>query len=279
MESKISFVIFTFNEEKRIEYVVKNFINFGEVLIMDDGSTDRTREIAERCGAKYFLRPKTGKIYTENTEVFEFVKKAAKYDWIYWGHADQMMPKTLLERLAEISRQEEIKYVFLPFYTYLWGDIDNVMLKGNLPIFFRKEFVDFSDNHIHGLGKFTGRDSEICRLPDKLEFAVRHYSLYDLNKFVSGHLNYAKAEAQQKYESGKKFSLAYLLGAMARHFTMYYKRAFRSGAKGLIVSLLYASFRLMVYARLYELENNLTLESIEENYVKEKKKIISELND
>lgn len=277
--NKISFVIFTFNEEKRIEYVVKNFINFGEVLIMDDGSTDKTREIAERAGAKFFLRPKTEKAYVESSEIFDFVNKAVSNSWIYWGHADQMMPKTLLKRLTEIANQEKIKYVFLPFYTYLWGDTDNVMLKGRYPIFFRKEYVDFSDDKIHGLGRFIGRDDEILMMPDKLELAVRHYSLYDLNKFILGHLNYAKAEAQQKYDSGMRFSSARLLGAMLRYYVMYYKRAFRSGAKGMLVSLLNAFFRLMVYARLYESEHKMTLESIEENYIKEKIKIIKELND
>jgi glycosyltransferase involved in cell wall biosynthesis len=275
----ITFVIFTYNEEKRIEYIIKNFINFGEVLIMDDGSTDRTKEIAEKMGAKYFLRPKTGKAYVESPEVFDFVKRAADTSWVYWGHADQMMPKTLLDRLVDISNQEQIKYVFLPFYTYLWGDTENVMLKGNYPVFFRKEYMDFSGDKIHGLGRFIGKDSETLRLPDKLEFAIRHYSLYDLNKFILGHLNYAKAEAQQKHDFGIKYSSFYLLGAMLRYFIMYYKRAFRSGAKGLIISLLNAFFRVMVYARLYEIENNITLENIEENYIKEKNKIINKLND
>jgi len=277
--NNITFVIFTYNEEKRIEYVVKNFINFGEVLIMDDGSTDKTKEIAERFGARFFLRPKTGKAYVESPEVFDFVKKTASNNWIYWGHADQMMPKTLLDRLVKISNQEKIKYVFLPFYTYLWGDTRRAMLKGSYPIFFRKEYVDFSDDKIHGLGRFIGKDDEILRLPNKLELAIRHYSLYDLNKFILGHLNYAKAEAQQKYDSGIKFSSAVLLGAMLRYYLMYYKRAFRGGVKGIMVSLLNAFFRLMVYARLYELENQITLESIEENYIKEKNKIIQELND
>ena len=277
--NKISFVIFTFNEEKRIEHVIKNFINFGEVLIMDDGSTDKTREIAEKFGAKFFIRPKTGKAYVENPEVFDFVKRTAGSSWIYWGHADQMMPKTLLKRLVEISNQEKIKYVFLPFYTYLWGDTDNIMLKGSYPVFFHKEYVDFSEEKIHGLGKFIGKDDEVLRLPDRLELAIRHYSLYDLNKFILGHLNYAKAEAQQKYDSGIKFNPVILLGAMFRYYAMYYKRAFRSGSKGLIVSLLNAFFRLMVYTRLYELENKMTLENIEENYIKEKDKIIKELND
>lgn len=119
MNKNISFVVFTFNEEKRIEYIIKNFIAYGEVLIMDDGSTDRTKEISERLGATYILRPKTKSITVENQEMFDFVKKTAKNDWIYWGMSDQMMPKKLLDKLAELSDQARYKYVYLPFYTYL----------------------------------------------------------------------------------------------------------------------------------------------------------------
>ena len=277
MKSNISFVIFTFNEEKRIEYVVKNFIDYGEVLIMDDNSTDRTKEIVEQFGAKYIVRPKTNKSFAENPEWLDFVEKAAKNDWIYWGMADQMMPKQLLDKLAELSKQDRYKYVYLPFHTYLFGDVEHVMLKGSYPIFFRKGFVDFSTNKMHGLGRFTGESDEVLWLLDSKEYAVRHYSLYDVNKFVAGHLKYANMEAQQKFEDGKKFSVYRLIGGMVRYFFMYYKLAWRSGIRGLIASLLNAFFRGMVYMRLYELEHDITLESIETQFREDKIKLLEDL--
>jgi glycosyltransferase involved in cell wall biosynthesis len=49
MKSKnnITFVIFAFNEEKRIAYSIRNFINYGEVVVIDNFSSDRTVEISE----------------------------------------------------------------------------------------------------------------------------------------------------------------------------------------------------------------------------------------
>lgn len=277
MKGNISFIIFTFNEEKRIKYVIENLLNYGEVLILDDGSTDNTKKISEELGAKYFVRPKTGKLDVENQETFDFIKSVAANDWILWGFADYIFPKQLLEKMVEISFQDNKKYVYIPIYTYLLGVTDMLMNKCFYPNFFMKEAVDFSNNRIHGMGKYLGKQTEIVYLDDKEENAIRHFSLYNLDKFVGNHWRYAQIEARQKFEAGDKFSLPYMLGAMLRYFVMYYKYSYKCGMRGLIVALEYAFFRFMVYVKLYELENDITLESIEINYQKEKIKILSEL--
>ncbi len=276
--SNISFVIFTFNEEKRIEAAIRNFINYGPVIIMDGGSTDATQEISEWLGAKFVLRPKTDKLFVENAENYEVVLANVTTDWIYWGYADNLAPLSLIRKLVALSQQTKYKYVIVPLYTYLWGETKQPALKGAMPCIFMKQFLDFNNNHIHGMGRFLGRSDEILSLPNQDEFALRHFSLYDLNKFVMGHLRYAQAEADFKFESGNKFSLLKLGRGMVGYFLMYIRGGYKNGTRGLLVSLAYAFFRFLVYFRLFELENNLTLESIEAEYQKEKNKIISNLN-
>lgn len=277
MKGKISFVVFTYNEEKRIKNVIENLINYGEVLILDDGSTDNTKKISEELGVKYFVRPKTGQHNVENQETFDFIKSVAENDWIFWGFADYILPKQLLEKMVEISFQDIKKYVYIPIYTYLLGVTNKLMSKGCYPNFFRNEVVDFSNNHIHGMGKYLGKQDEIIYLQDKEENAIRHFSLYNLDKFIGNHWRYAQIEALQKFEAGKKFSLVYMLGAMLRYFVMYYKHGYKCGVRGLIIALEYTFFRFTVYVRLYEIENGITLESIENQYKKEKIKLLSEL--
>lgn len=274
--SNITFVIFTYNEEKRIEPVIKNFIAYGDVVLMDDGSTDRTKEIADRLGARYVIRPKTKAILAENPEMYEFVKQHVKTDWIYWGFADILAPKSLLEKMTEVSLQDSAKQVLIPLYTYLWGNTDHYALKAHIPMFFHKDFIDFSGNHIHGMGRFTGSADQILKLPNREEYAMRHFSLYDATKFVSGHLRYAEIEAVEKHAAGKKFSVIRMLAAMIRYCWIYGRHCYRLGVLGLIIVLHYAFYRLMAYARLYELEHGITLETIEDNYRKEKERILEE---
>ena len=275
--NNITFVIFTYNEEKRIEYVVRNFVKYGEVLVLDDGSTDRTKEIVEGMGVNIILRPKINETYVETEEMYNFVKKHVKTDWIYWGCTDNLLPKDLLTKLIEISKQDKIKYVSIPLYTYLWGNTKTPMLKSRSPRFFMKDYIDFSDNKIHGMGRFIGNKNEILNLPNGEKYAIHHYSLYNLNKFIFAHLKYAETEAQQRFKSGKRFSFFYMIGGMIRYFILFFKEGFRNGKSGFITSLLYAFFRMMVSVRLYEIENNITLESIEEKYSKAKEELLKNL--
>lgn len=278
MPSNISFILFTYNDGYRLEHAIRNFKPFGEVIISDQESTDNTRQVAEKFGAKYTSRKATGKPFIETQELLDTVTGLASKDWIYWGYVDNILPKKLLEKLVEISLQEKIKYVYIPVHTYLWGDTKHVMAKAEYPCFFRKGMVDFSNNRIHGMGKFLGSAKEALHLPQKKEFAMRHFSLYDLNKFIPAHLRYANTEAEQKFNDGKRISLFYLFGSMGRYFYLFYcKGGFRAGLRGLFVGLLYIFFRLMVGVRLFEMEHNLNLETIEAEYAKEKKRMVDEI--
>ncbi len=275
MNKPITFVIFAYNEEKRISQVIRNFIDYGEVFILDGGSTDKTKEIAERMGAKFFVRPENKKPFMETEENFAFVKSIITTDWLYWGYADNIAPKSLVEKMIELASENKYKSINIPLYTYLWGYTDGYVQKSYAPFLYHKDFIDFKNNHIHGLGRFTGTKDQQLFLPSEERFAIKHFSVYTLSKFVTGHLRYAETEAQQKFERGEKFSLLKTIAAMFRYMLIYGKCGYKNGTLGLLIILLYPFFRLMVYIKLYELENNITLETVEENYNIAKKKILT----
>lgn len=276
MKSNITFILFAYNEEKRISYVIRNFIKYGEVYVLDGGSTDKTKEITESLGAKFFVRPENKKPFMETEENFAFIKSIIKTDWIYWGYTDNIAPRTLVEKMVEISNQDIIKSVNIPLYTYLWGNTKHYSHKSYAPFLYHKEYISFENNYIHGLGKFTGKKHEQIFLEDKEEYALKHFSTYVLNKFVMGHLKYAETEALQKFERGEKFSLIKMIASMIRYIYIYGQYCYKSGALGLIIILNYAFFRLMTYAKLYELEHRITLEKVEDTYSKKKEDILKE---
>lgn len=53
---KISAVICTFNEEQNIVALINSLKDCDEIIIADDSSTDKTREIASKMGAKVIIR-------------------------------------------------------------------------------------------------------------------------------------------------------------------------------------------------------------------------------
>ena len=51
---RLIIVIPAYNEEKTIEAVVNELKKHGRVLVVDDGSTDKTPEIIKKCGVTFF---------------------------------------------------------------------------------------------------------------------------------------------------------------------------------------------------------------------------------
>lgn len=264
--SNITFALLTFNEEKRLSFAIKNLIKYGDVIILDGGSTDKTKEIAESLGAKFYARPENTQPYSETSENFNFLKKVTSSEWLYWGYVDNILSKKLLEELVLISKQEKFKAVYAPLYTYLWGNTKNHAHKSYIPVLYHRDAVDFSNARIHSMGDFTGSKSEKFFLPNKAEYAVNHFSTYDMQKFVMGHMRYANTEANEKFSKNVKFSTLKMIAAMIRYMWIYGRFSYKNGTMGLIIILHYAFFRLMAYTRLYELEHNITLENIEKEY-------------
>jgi hypothetical protein len=242
---------------------------------MDGGSTDKTKQIAEAGGALFCLRPVSQKVNVETQENLDFIKKNIKTDWIYWGYADNIAPQELLEKLTEISKQNVIKRVMIPLYTYLWGNTKNYALKSYAPFLFHKDYIDFTNNYIHGIGNFLGIKNQTLFLPNKNEYALKHFSTYNLSKFVTNHLRYAESEAFEKNQKGQKFSCFNLLKALLGYLWIFGKYNLKNGKLGLLIVLNYLSYRVMSYTRLYEYENNITLESIEHNYSLKKEDMLN----
>jgi len=277
--NQITFVLFSFNDAKRIKYLIRNVKNYGEVIVFDDHSEDNTQEVVESLGVKFIVRPKTLKRYIETEETLEFVKKHTQTSWIYWGWTDNLLTKNLLQKMEELAKQTKYKRIFLPVYTYMWGNIAHPIMKAKYPNFFMKEYVSFKDNYIHHFGDFLGKPEEELLLPYDPKAAIYHFSTYDVNKFVAAHMRYANEEAQYKFESKtRKFSLGYTFGSMLNYFRLFFLNGgWRIGVIGFLNGLLFMFFRLMVATRLYELEHGISVEGQEQAYGKAKEQILTEI--
>ena len=273
--SDITFVFFTYNEAKRLPYVLRNFKSYGPVIIMDGGSTDATEYIATKHGAVFLTRPDTTTPFVENQKNLNFLKEHMTTNWVYWGYCDNTAPKTLVEKMCSIARENRFKKVSIPLFTYLWGNTHHYAQKSYIPALFHKDYIDFSRNHIHGMGTFLGTDTEVLTLPSTEEYALRHFSTYNEAKFVSGYMRYGEEEARQKYASKEKFSVLKLCAAMVRYIWIF-RRSFKNPRLGFLIALNMAFGRLMTYTRLYEYEHGITLDTIEDAYSKKKEELLKD---
>jgi glycosyltransferase involved in cell wall biosynthesis len=271
MKNKITFIVFTYNESRRIEYILKSFEGFGAVVIMDNYSTDNTADIARSYGAKVFLHHHPG--YAEEETVAKNAIGKAETDWIYWGYADELLPKTLLRKLVALAADDNIKVVNIPKKNLHYGMEDfNLESGGASPRLFRKKALDFTGTLIHQFGKVTCCPEEVVTLEPRDEFSIYHCSTYTISKFEIGHSKYSDIEARQE----GKFQIRKLLFPVkffVRHYL--FKRPWQFGIGGFIYVMQYCFFYFNIQAKKWEIENGITLDSIEAKYDAIKEKLLA----
>jgi glycosyltransferase involved in cell wall biosynthesis len=94
---KISATIIAFNEEANISDAISSVLWADEVLVVDSGSSDRTREIAADLGAKVIEREWQG-----FSDQKQFAAESAMHDWILSIDADERVSAELADELLRI---------------------------------------------------------------------------------------------------------------------------------------------------------------------------------
>ena len=97
---KLSVVITTRNEADNIESCIRPFDDFRddvEVVVVDNGSTDETKEIAARLGAKVFDKG------PERSAQRNFGWRISSAQWVIILDADMILPPDTVEEILQIA--------------------------------------------------------------------------------------------------------------------------------------------------------------------------------
>jgi len=114
---KISVVVPAYNEEENIPPLLENFEKMfreskleGEVLLVDDGSTDKTFELARENEKKYpFLRTLTNKTHQGLTSALQRGFDNAKGDvYLFWPADLQYMPEDIPKFIQKMKEGNDI---------------------------------------------------------------------------------------------------------------------------------------------------------------------------
>jgi glycosyltransferase involved in cell wall biosynthesis len=99
---RITGTIITLNEEQRIAEAIASLACCDEVLVVDSGSTDRTREIAQSMGARVIEQEWLGYAKQKN-----LASEAASNDWILNIDADERISVELSRELVQWTNSTE----------------------------------------------------------------------------------------------------------------------------------------------------------------------------
>lgn len=247
----LSVVIITKNAEENIADAIESLDKIvDEVIIVDNGSSDRTMEIAMYMKAKVV-----------NLEGQDFSQlrnkglKEAKGEWILYIDADERLTEELREevrlKINDLRFKNftafKIKRKNFYFGKHEWPYIER------LERLFRKNSLKGWRGKLHESPVFDGQIGE-------LDGFLFHYTHKDLSSMVMKTLEWSRIEAELRFKaSHPKMVWWRFPRVMATAFLNSYIRqsGWKAGTVGLIESMYQAFSMFITYARLWEMQEKL----------------------
>ncbi len=251
MNGKITVIINTLNEEKNIERAIKSVDWADEILVCDMHSDDQTAVLAKRLGATVFFHKRTG--YVEPARNFTISK--ASHEWILILDADEEIPESLAGRLKEMVRKPIVStFVEIPRKNIIFGKwMKASMWWPDYNIrFFKSGFVTWGDK-IHRPPKTEGQG---IKLPAEERWAIIHHHYQTISQFVERMNRYSDIQARQLRQEGVEFNWTDLINKPLSEFLgrFFANRGFQDGLHGLALSLLQALSFVLVYLKLWQMD-------------------------
>lgn len=243
----ISVVVLAKNNQKTIEKTLNALVEFDDVVVYDNGSSDDTIGIVKKFSNVNLIEGEfKGFGWTKNKAA-----SFAKNDWILVVDSDEVIDKELLKELKEkiLDNNCVYKLNFKAFYKDIqikhcgWN---NQKIKR----LYNKSVTSYNSNDVH---------EDIITDNLKIEILrgnVEHYSYQTISEFVIKADRYSSLFAQNNV--GKKSSSpakAFFNGLYSFIKTYFFKQGFRDGYVGLIIAFSHMVTNFYKYIKLYELNN------------------------
>ncbi len=267
--AKISAIINTYNEEKRLARCLASLKGFAnEIVVVDMMSTDSTREIAKKYGARVFKHKKIS--FVEPARNFAIEK--ARYEWIIILDADEEISESLKVFFKKEIKETDSSYFRVPRKNIIFGKwMKHTGWWPDYNIrFFKKGTVSWNQI-IHSVPMTTGIGTDI---PLKEELTIKHKAYSSVEEYISRMNRYTSVQARELNRKNIEFSWPLLISKPTSEFLrrFFAEEGFKDGVHGLVLSLMQAFSELVVYVKLWQKKNfkkqKLNIKDVEPEFTK-----------
>ena len=268
---KLGVVAISYNEEQDLPGFLEHLIDWvDEIIIIDDGSTDKTKEIASKYSSKVqFInsKRKKGEYYSDQRNKGIDL---AKSDWLLHMDIDERVPKVLSsEILNSISsnkydayRFKRLNYFFhRPMKGGGWADWNLVHLA-------KRDVFRFG-GMFHETIELKIKNDRIGQLKNKMH----HFNDSSYLERLRKSMTYQEEVILNLEEQKVVVNFYNMIKAMVKEFIKkyFYKKGFLDGTPGFI-SAFHATFSIFkAYTLLWEKQNKVQRDHLEQLFRNEKK--------
>ncbi len=244
---KISAVIITYNEEKRLEAALKSLVDVvDEIIVVDRYSDDDTVKLARKYTDRVFLRR-----WTNFSDQKNYGNTKAKFPWILSLDADERLSPELREEIIRLKEREpEYSGFGIPrrvFYLGRW--VRHTVWNPDLKIrLFRRDKARWEGEYVH-------EDLVIEGGVKKLKGSLYHFTYRNIADHLRRMNIFSDLGAQKLYAKNKKCRWFHLtLLPFFRFLKSYFlKLGFLDGFAGFVISVLDGYTGFITYAKLKEI--------------------------
>jgi glycosyltransferase involved in cell wall biosynthesis len=248
----VSITIITLNEEGNLARALSSVQWADEIVIVDSGSTDKTKEIAEKfqkVPVKFVHHPWSGYGQQKN-----YAQKQAKNDWVLNIDADEEVPVELANEIQHrlSSLDSDIKGFSFPRKTYFLGRW--IRFGGWYPNYLvrmvDRRHASWTEPNVHEALKVEGQIGS-------MDQAIVHYSFPTISTQIQTNLKFSYLGSRDLIQRKVNVTVFQLVLKPVGKFLETYliKRGFLDGMRGFIISVNAAYSMFLKYA--YALESKI----------------------
>ena len=265
--AKIAGVILCLNEAENLRRALTSLSWCDERIVIDSGSTDESRTIAEELGAKVYVHRQQGPFLITDQRNWAITNTGIKSEWILFLDADEEIGAQCQSAIQSAinSKKAPIAFNMTPRYWFLGRWLKHTQNYPNWhPRLLQKGKIEFQG----GVWETFSRDANIGNIGSPYE----HYAFSKgMDDWLVRHQRYASWEAKSLYEyqeservealrtnralqkrviMARLWQFRPLLRFLEKYF---FNMGFLEGWQGMLYSLMMAFYELMIVVKLIEI--------------------------
>lgn len=239
----ISAVVLTKDEKNNILPCLKTLEWCDEIIIVDDYSTDKTTELAEKFGAKVYRRRLDGDFSAQRN----FGLKKANNEWIFFVDADERVPPRLAQEIKKMLENSRFDAYTLTRQDIFMGRVMRGGEWGSIRLLRLGR---------RGVCKWVRKVHEqwITKAPPgHLSSPLLHSPALSLGAFLTKLNSYAILHADSNRSEGKEANFGKVLcwPGLKFFFNFVLKRGYRDGVHGFVFAVLMSFHSFLAWSKLW----------------------------